>query len=99
MPIIDVEVDDVELDRGVDDLIEHHHMMGEGIDAVRIEAEAAADDRSQICACPRIARGVEGHLMALPDKLFGQVRDDALRTAVENGWNALEQRRDDRDSQ
>ena len=99
MQVVDVEVDDVELARGLGDVVEHREMVRERIVAIRIEPQAGARARPQLRARARIRRREERHLMAQSDQLLGEVRNDALRSSVELRRHAFVERGDDGDAQ
>src|SRR5713226_10746843 len=87
-------MDDVEMRRRLDHLLEHGDLVGDGIAAAAVEAERARRAGMQPGARLRIAAGEERHRMAELDQLFGEIGDDALGAAIEPRRDALDQRRD-----
>jgi hypothetical protein len=94
MQIVDVKVQDVKLIRAPACLIEHNHVMGQRIPHPGVKAQRVLSTRRQLRRGQRVATREQGHLVALPDQLFSQVGNDPLGTAVEAGWDALDERSD-----
>src|SRR5690242_8090552 len=65
--------------------------MRENIVHARVKAERTSATRRQLGAGDRIPTGKERHFVAAPHKLFGQVRNDPLSSAIETRRNALNQ--------
>ena len=70
----------------------HQHVGREMVAARAVEPQGAGPDRHQPAGRPRIGGREQGHLVAEPHELLGQVRDDALGAAVQLRRHALEER-------
>lgn len=95
MQIVDVKVNDVEfvaLDQ-FDDLVEHHKMMGDLIDAPFVESQRSGTARNEPRACDGVTAGKQRDVMTLVNQLLGEVRHDALGAAVQLRRNAFIERR------
>jgi len=79
---IDMKVDDVELVHAAVETTEHHHVVRNRVGDPRIEPKRAFATRYQLGRRRRISAREQCHVVAHPDELFGQVRDDALGSAI-----------------
>jgi hypothetical protein len=91
---IDVKMKNVELLRALAHLINHQREMRNDIAHGRIEAQRARTTGSQLSASDRVRARKERHIVAKPDKFFGQVGNDPLSAAIETRRNALNERSD-----
>jgi hypothetical protein len=89
MEQIDVKMENVELIRTLADLINHQHEVRNGVVHCGIEAQRARATGSQFGAGDGIAARKACHIVAKPDKCFGQVGSDPLSTAIETRRHAL----------
>ena len=93
-----MEVQDVESSARVAHLVEHQHVIRDGIVDARVEPQRAGHATgTQLRAGDRIAAGEQGHVVALAHQLFGQVGDDTFGSAIESRRHAFHQRRNLRD--
>ena len=92
--IVDVAVNDVELVGALRQLLEHHHVDGQRIAQRLVEAQRARPDDLALCRGRAVRRGEKRNVMAERHEFFGQVRDDALGTAVELRGHGFRQWRD-----
>ena len=81
VPVIDVEVDEVEVLRLLKNLLQEEKVMGELVRTPVIEAQPLRARGHETSAGDGIAAGEERHLMALADQSLSQVRDDTLDTS------------------
>src|ERR1700683_340900 len=89
MEQIDVKMENVELIRTLPDLINHQHEVRNDVAHCRIKAERTGTTGSQFGAGDGIPTPKERHIVAKPDKFFGQVGNDPLSAAIETRRNAL----------
>src|SRR5271170_2244772 len=94
MKQIDVKMKNVELVRALPNLINHQHEVWNGVAHGRIEAKRMSATGGQLSAGDRIAARKERHVVAEPDKFFGQVGNDPLGAAIKTRRNALNEGRD-----
>ena len=94
MELVDVEVDDVEVAGLPAHLVEHQHVIGDGIADGGIEAQGLRAARNEPGRGDGVAAGKQRDVVALLDERLGQVGDDALRSAVEARRHAFHQGRD-----
>ena len=88
-----------EITRCLDDVIQQNNMVRQRIAAVRIEPQAAFRDRLQVRTGVRVAGGEQHDVVSLANQFVRQIRDYAFRSAVQARWHALEERRDDGNTQ
>ena len=79
----------VELLRALAHLINHQHEVRNDVAHGRIEAKRTSTTGSQLGAGDGVPASKERHIVAKPDKFFGQVGNDPLSAAIETGRNAL----------
>src|SRR5580704_1425110 len=91
---IDVKMKDIKLLRALAYLIDHQREMRNDIAHGRIEAQRARTTGSQLSAGDRVCARKERHIVAKPDKFFGQVGNNPLSAAIETWRNALNERSD-----
>ena len=91
MKIVDVKVNDVEFvaSNQFDDLVEHHKMMRELIDTPFVESQRSGTARNKPCICDRITASEQSDIVTLVNQLLGEIRNDALGTAIELWWDAF----------
>ena len=91
MKIVDVKVNDVEFvaSNQFDDLVEHHKMMRELIDTPFVESQRPRAARNKPCICDRITASEQSDIVTLVNQLLGEIRNDALGTAIELWWDAF----------
>ena len=94
MEEIDVKMENVELLRVLAYLIDHQHEVRNAVAHGRIEAERASTTGNQLGAGDRIPARKERHIVAKPDKFFGQIGNDPLSAAIETRRNTLNERSD-----
>jgi hypothetical protein len=92
--VVDMEVNDIELPRHAAHALEQQDVMGELVDAVIVETQRPRRDGHERRVRDGIAAGKERHVVALPNELVGQIRDDPFGAAVVPGRYAFVQRRD-----
>src|SRR5437764_1970844 len=90
--IIDMEMNDVELVEALKDFLQQDDMMGKGVYCLA-QSQRARGDWNQVRGCLGIATGEKCNLFSLPHELFGQIRDNAFRSAVTVWRDALIERR------
>ena len=95
---IDVEVENVEFAGSLPHLFQHHHVIGDRIPGVWIQAQRLFGAFYEFRVGYRIAACEQRHLVPLPNEFFGQIGDNPLGAAVQFGRNTLEQRGNLRDS-
>src|SRR5262249_25450074 len=73
----------------LEDQPQEPYMMRQRLPTVCVPPQGAGTGRHQLCLRLRVTTREQGHLMPQPYQFLGQVGDDALRTPVEFGRNAL----------
>ena len=91
---IDVKMKNVELLRALAHLINHQHEVRNDVAHGRIKAQRTSATGSQLGAGDGVPARKERHIVAKPDKFFGQVGNDPLSAAIETRRNALNERSD-----
>ena len=100
MDEIDVEVQDVELERVLADVVEHGQVRGQvGLERRRIEPDCLIALGDEARRGARLGAREEGHIVTEIDKRVGEVRDDSLRASVETRRHRLVERSDERNPQ
>jgi hypothetical protein len=94
MELVDVEVQDVELIGHAAHLVEHHHVMGDGIAHGRVEAQRLGRTGHEPRRGDRIAAGEQRDIVALCDQRVSQVGHDPFGAAIELRRNPFHQRCD-----
>jgi hypothetical protein len=82
MEHIDVKMQDVEVLRALAHLVDHQHEVRNGVAHRRIEAERARATGNQLCAGDGVPAREQRHVVAEPDKSFGQIGNDPLSAAI-----------------
>src|SRR5262245_28052079 len=98
MQVIDMEVQYVELIRDPHELVQHDHVVGNGVVSFGLEPQRRPAARYEVCVRHGIAAGEQGDVVTEGDELFGQIGDDALGSTVEPRGHTLHQGRNLRDS-
>ena len=98
MEVVHVPVNEVEASGLRRDRLELDDLVRDRIDDGFIGPQAAGRAGDELGARLRVATGKEGHVVALPHELLGQVMDDPLGPAVSRGRDALRERCNLRDS-
>src|SRR6188474_258259 len=83
MEVVYVEVDEVEFGRALEDALQHDYLVGQVVNALFVEAQGGRAARHKPGFGDRVAAGEQGYVVSLVHKLFGKVRYDALRAAVQ----------------
>ena len=76
---VEVAMDDVELDRTIEHLVEHRQMVRQGVAQRSVQPEAARRQGTRVGAGDRIAAGEQRHLVAAPVKLTAQLGDELVQ--------------------
>ena len=97
-PVIDVEMQDVELVGPLEDFLEHHERVRVGVADALVEADRARRHGRQRRRRDGVAAGEKGYVMAERHQLFRQIRNNPFRAPVEFGGHSFSQGRDLRDS-
>src|SRR5271170_2954276 len=88
---IDVEMQDVKKVCAAPQLIEHNHVVRYVILNIRIEAYRCSRAGDETRRCRRIAASEQSDIMAQPNQLLAQMRDDAFRPPVESWRHTFHQ--------
>ena len=80
------------------DAIEHDHMVDQGIEDRRIEAQRPRANRFEPRRGVGVAAGEEGHVMATANQLLREVRNHSLRSVIKAGRTGFMQRSNLRNS-
>ena len=91
MPVVDIEMDDIEVIGRLDHLVEHDDVMRERIAAIGVETKTSLRRSMEPGARRRIAGREQRDAMALPNELIGQIGNNAFGAAVEPGGVVDEQ--------
>ncbi len=98
MELVDVEVKDVELWRHFPHLVEHHHVVGNGIAHRWIEPQRLRAARHQLCGGDGLPAGEQRDIVALGHQSFGEIAGNSFRASVEARRHTFDQRSNLRDS-
>ena len=94
MKVVGMKMDEIEMVRVAQQLLEHHEVMRQGILARGIEPQRLWSCRDEPCLGHRVASGEQSDLMSARNELLGEIGDDPLGSSVELRRHALEQRSD-----
>src|ERR1700685_482170 len=94
MKQIDVKMENVEFVGALANLIDHQHEMRNSVEHRGIKPKRATATGNQVGAGNGVAACKKRHIVAQPDKLFGQVGHDPLGAAIQTRGNALDERSD-----
>lgn len=87
--VIDVTVNQVELIRPIEDLCELDDVRAQRVPSVQVQPERFRRSGGQSRTGDRVTAREQGNAMAASDELLREVGHDALRAAIQGGWDAL----------
>ncbi len=95
--VIDVKMQHVELGGVRADLVEHQHVVGNGVADRRVETQRLGAARHEVRRGDGVAAREQRHIVAQRDQFLGEIGDDALGAPIEPGRHAFDQRSNLRD--
>ncbi len=94
LKLVDVEMENVELGRPRSNFVEHEHVIGDRIANGCIQAQRSRHTWHEFRSGVTVAAGKQRHVVALRNKLLGQIENYALGSPVELRRHTLNQRGD-----
>ena len=91
MELVDVKVQHVELRRHLPHLVEHQHVVWNGIAHRWIEPKRLCAARHELCGGDGLPAGEQRDIMALRHQSLGEIADDSFRASVEARRHAFDQ--------
>src|SRR4026207_1200168 len=92
LQLVDVKMQIVEFGCLLHDLVEHHHVIRNGVMPFGIQPKRSVGARNEVCGGDRVAACEQGHIMTLSYEFFREVRDDPFSSAIQSWGHALDQR-------
>lgn len=94
MNIVDVKMQQIEFARATPHLLDHRHVVRQGVFHARIEPQCLGRTGRKLGRCDRVGAGEERDVVTCGDEFFTEVGNDPFRAAIEPGRHAFHQGRD-----